>query len=59
MGMTPRTPDVQISELIVFKDIFYPKDKILSVSLLIIYVNIYMLYGYIFVNLLLLFCFHY
>lgn len=59
MGMTSRTPDVQISELIVFKDIFYPKDKILSVSLLIIYVNIYMLYGYIFVNLLLLFCFHY
>lgn len=59
MGMTLRTPDVQISELIVFKDIFYPKDKILSVSLLIIYVNIYMLYGYIFVNLLLLFCFHY
>lgn len=59
MGMILRTPDVQISELIVLKDIFYPKDKILSVSLLIIYVNIYMLYGYIFVNLLLLFCFHY
>ena len=56
--MTPRTPDVQISELIVLKDIFYPKDKISPVSHLIIYVNIYILYGYIFVNLL-LFCFHY
>lgn len=59
MGMTPRTPDVQISELIVLKDIFYPKDKILPISHLIIYVNIYILYGYMFVNLLLLFCFHY
>lgn len=48
MGMTPRTPDVQISELIVLRDIFYPKSKILPISHLIIYVNIYILYGYIF-----------
>lgn len=58
MGMTLRTPDVQVSELIVLKDIFYPKDKILPISNLIIYVNIYIFDGYIFVNLL-LFCFHY
>lgn len=48
MGMALRTPRIQIGELIVLKDIFYPKHKILSISLFNhIYKNIYMLYGYI------------